>query len=91
MAHPKASAQVAIDPELEARLSALAARSGVSLSELAQSVLRSHADEQERLSEELAEDEHRWQRYLSTGESIPFDVVRAQLRRLAREAAQRAE
>lgn len=78
---------VHIDPALKARLAALASRSGRTLDELAQSVLRSHADEQERGAAEYAEDEQRWQRYLQSGQSVPFETVRSRLQKLAGEAA----
>ena len=80
---------VHIDPALKARLVALASRSGRTLDELAQSVLRSHADEQERSAAERAEDEQRWQRYLQSGQSMPFEAVRSRLQKLAGEAARR--
>lgn len=76
-----------IDPALKARLAALANRSGRTLDDLAQSVLRSHADEQERTAAEYAEDEQRWQRYLQTGQSVPFQTVRSRLQKLAGAAA----
>ena len=83
--------RVELDPELEARLTSLAERSGLSLADLARSVLRAHADEQERLIEEFAEDEERWQRYLAGGQTVPFESVRKSLHRLAGEAARKAE
>lgn len=79
------------DPALRSRLSALAARAGTSVDDFAQAVLRAHADEQERLLDELAEDEDRWQRYVAGGETIPFETVRGRLRTLAGEAARKAE
>lgn len=78
---------VHIEPDLKVRLAALASRSGRTLDELAQAVLRSHADEQERTAAEYAEDEQRWQRYLQSGQSVPFQAVRAKLQGLAGEAA----
>ena len=80
-----------IDPDLKIRLAALASRSGQSFTELAQNVLRSHADKQERDMTEYAEDEQRWQRYLETGESIPFENIRAKLQGLAAEAAHKQD
>ena len=91
MADTKTDPPLTLDPELQARLTALAARSDMSLADLAESVLRAHADEQERLIDELAEDEERWQRYLAGGQSIPFQTVRRKLHRLAAEAAQKVE
>lgn len=82
---------LSLEPELEARLTALARRSGMSLADLAQSVLRAHADEQERVVEEFAEDEQRWQRYLAGGQTIPFDSVRGRLQKLVADAARKAE
>lgn len=76
-----------IDPHLHARLGALARRSGASLSDLAESVLRSYVDAAERALGEEEEDERRWQRYLETGASIPAETVQSKLRRLAAEAA----
>ena len=66
-------------PELEARLAPLAARSGQSVKEFAQPVLLHHAHEQEQRLAEYAEDDARWERYLATGESIPAEVVLAEL------------
>lgn len=54
-------------------------------------LLRVHAEEQERLIGELAEDEDRWQRYLAGGQTIPFESVRGRLQKLATEAAGKAE
>lgn len=71
---------VHIDPDLKARL---ASRSERTLDELAQAVPRSHADEQERAAAEYAEDDQRWQRYLQTGQGVPFQAVRSRLRKLA--------
>ena len=78
---------VSIDPDLQARLTALASKNGQTVSELAEHVLRGHADQQERLAAEYAEDEERWQRYLETGETIPFDAVRSKLQGMAGKAA----
>ncbi len=82
---------IQIAPDLRVRLMALASRSGVSFSDLAESILRAHADEQERMISELAEDEDRWQRYLAGGQTIPFETVRSHLHGLAAQAAQKAE
>jgi hypothetical protein len=87
----KTSPPLILDPDLAARLTALAARSGQSLADLAQSVLRAHADEQEKVESELAEDEQRWQRYLAGGQTIAFQSVRGRLQKLAAEAARKAE
>jgi len=40
---------------------------------------------------EKAEDEQRWQRYLSEGRTIPFEAVRGKLHGLAAEAAGKAD
>ena len=80
-----------IDPKLHARLAGLAERMGVSLADLVETVLRAHADEQERLDSELAEDEERWRRYLAAGQTISFDSLRGKLHRLAAEAARKAD
>ncbi len=87
----KTNKPLTLDPDLQARLTDLAARAGVSLADLADTVLRTHVDEQEQIQVELAEDEHRWQRYLAGGQTIPFEAVRGRLHKLAREAAQKAE
>ena len=63
----------------------------MSLTDLAESVLRAHADEQERLIAELAEDEERWQRYLAGGKTVSFEDVRKKLHELAGEAAGKAQ
>lgn len=80
-----------IAPNLRVRLTALASKSGKSFGDLAESVLRAHADEQERKIIEEAEDEQRWQRYLSEGNTIPFETVRGKLHGLAAEAAGKAD
>ena len=80
-----------IDPDLRARLDSLAERSGTSVEDLVQAVLAAHADEQERVIDELIDDEARWQRYLSTGQSVPLQQVRDKLIGLAREAGGKAE
>ncbi|OWV69727.1 hypothetical protein ATY75_08650 [Rhizobium sp. N122] len=80
-----------IDAHLQARLGVLAKKQGASLADFAESVLRSYADEAERAISEQAEDEARWQRYLETGVSVPFEAVRAKLRGFAAEAARKAD
>jgi len=80
-----------IAPDLRTRLTVLASKSGKSFSDLAESVLRSHVDEQERRIIEKTEDEQRWQRYLSEGRTIPFEAVRGKLHGLAAEAAGKAD
>ena len=70
------------------RLAPLAARSGQSINEFAQSVLLHHAHEQEQRLAGYAEDDARWERYLATGESIPAEVVLAELDDMAAEAVQ---
>ncbi len=84
-------APLTIEPELRARLMDLAARSGTSLAELVESVLCAHADEQERILDELSEDEERWQRYLADGQNVSFQVVREKLHGLAGEAARKTQ
>ena len=78
---------VHIDLDLKLRLTALALRSGRTLDELAEAVLRDHADAEERSAADLAEDGQRWQRYLETGESVAADTVRSRLQKLAADAA----
>ncbi len=80
-----------IDFDLEARLSVLAARSGMSTTALAEDILRSHADEQERLISEYTEDDKRWQRYLETGETVSASDIQNKLRKLAKEATMKAD
>jgi len=79
-----------IDHDLMVRLRTLASRSGRSFDDLAQGVLRRHADEEERKQLEREEDEKRWRRYLEEGETVPLETVRDRLRRLAAKAAQKA-
>ena len=90
MRTPKAQ-PLEIDPHLQLRLGVLAKQRGASLEDLAESVLRSYADEAERAIIEQADDESRWQRYLETGVSVPFETVRARLRGLAADAARIAD
>jgi len=78
-------------PELQVRLRVLAAKSGRTLEELAENILRAHADEQERVVAERQEDEQRWQRYLETGQTISLDSVRGKLHTLAGQSATKAE
>lgn len=80
-----------LDPSLRARLVALAERQGTTLSDFAEDVLRAHADDTERAAQELAEDDRRWRRYLSTGEGASAETVREKLQRLAATAAQQAD
>ena len=72
-----------IDPDLRERLESLADRSGTSIDDLVNAVLSAHADQQEHLLNELAEDEERWQQYLASGRSIPVESVRTRLRSFA--------
>ncbi len=81
-----AKEHLAIDSELSERLSVIAAREGSTLTELAETVLRQHAEEAERLAEEFAEDDRRWARYLETGESISLEEILSDLDALADEA-----
>ena len=85
-----AKEHLAIDSELSERLSVIAEREGSTLSELAETVLRQHAEEAERLAEEFAEDDRRWARYLETGESISLEDMRVKLKDLADEAGRKA-
>ncbi len=85
-----AKEHLAIDSELSERLSVIAEREGSTLSELAEAVLRQHAEEAERLAEEFAEDDRRWARYLETGESISLEDMRNKLKALADEAGRKA-
>jgi len=80
-----------IDAGLMQRLKVLASRSGQSSADLVETVLRRHADEEERKLLEQKEDEQRWQRYLSEGHAVPFETVRNKLHGLAAEAAQKAD
>lgn len=82
---------VTIDPNLKMRLAALAEREGYSFDEFVATVLSRHAEQSEREIIDRAEDEQRWQRYLDTGVTIPFETVQNKLRKLASHAAQSAE
>ncbi|MCO5732101.1 hypothetical protein [Rhizobium sp. SSA_523] len=81
---------VSIDGDLKKRLAVIAERDGSTVSELAESILRLHADDVERQEAEFAEDDRRWARYLETGESIAFDDFMAELQSLADEAGRKA-
>ncbi|MCI5047413.1 MAG: hypothetical protein MRY59_07910 [Aquisalinus sp.] len=80
-----------IDPTLQVRLSALAEREGFSIAEMAEKILRAHLDDAERHIVIDEEDERRWQKYLETGVSVPFETVRSKVQRLAANAAAQAE
>lgn len=82
-----------ISSDLEARLGEIAQHTGQTVDELADTVLRAHADAQERDrdSQEEAEDERRWQRYLATGQSVSLEEVRSKLRARTDEAAKALE
>ncbi|MEI1284859.1 hypothetical protein V8P77_21875 [Rhizobium sp. 1AS14I] len=88
---PPKTQPLELDPHLQARLGVLAEKQGASLADFAEGVQRSYADEAERKISEQAEDEGRWQRYLETGASVPFETVRARLRGFAAEAARKAD
>ena len=75
-----------IDRDLSERLSVIAEREGSTLSELAETVLRQHAEEAERLAEEFAEDDRRWAGYLETGQSISLEDILVEIDTLADEA-----
>lgn len=81
---------VSIDRDLKQRLAAIAEREGATVSELAENVLRLHAEEAERGEAELAEDERRWAKYVETGESITFEDFMLELDALAEEASRKA-
>ncbi len=81
---------VSIDGDLKKRLAVIAEREGSSVSELAESVLRLHAEDVERQEAEFAEDDRRWTRYLETGECISFDDMTVELQSLAEEAGRKA-
>ncbi len=80
-----------IEPHLQTRLAVLAEREGASFEEFAERILRSHAEHAERAIIEQAEDERRWQKYLETGASIPFDAMRKKVQNLAADAARKIE
>lgn len=82
---------IAIAEDLEVRLGALAEKSGHSVEELADQVLRQHVDDVEQISDEAAELERRWQKYQAGGPAIPVEEFRKKLHRLAAEAAAKAE
>jgi predicted transcriptional regulator len=81
---------VSIDGDLKKRLAVIAERDGATVSELAESVLRLHAEDVERQEHEFAEDDRRWARYLETGDSISREDMQAKLRALADEAGRKA-
>ena len=84
------SVALEIDAHLKNRLSALASKSGRSFTEFTESILRSHADDHERLAAEYEEDERRWQRYLSKGHTVSLTEMRSKLSTLALQAAKQA-
>ncbi|WP_165218138.1 hypothetical protein [Affinirhizobium pseudoryzae] len=81
---------VSIDGDLKKRLAVIAEREGSTVSELAEGVLRLHAEDVERQEAEFAEDDRRWARYLETGESISLEDMKTELRALADEAGRKA-
>lgn len=81
---------VSIDGDLKKRLAAIAEREGSTVSELAESVLRLHAEDVERQEHEFAEDDRRWARYLETGECISLEDFMVELQSLADEAGCKA-
>jgi predicted transcriptional regulator len=81
---------VSIDGDLKKRLAVIAEREGSTVSELAEGVLRLHAEDVERQEAEFAEDDRRWARYLETGETISAEDMKAKLRALADEAGRKA-
>jgi predicted transcriptional regulator len=81
---------VSIDGDLKKRLAVIAEREGSTVSELAEGVLRLHAEDVERQEAEFAEDDRRWARYLETGESISLEDMKAKLHALADQAGRKA-
>ncbi|TRL35938.1 ribbon-helix-helix protein, CopG family [Rhizobium straminoryzae] len=81
---------VSIDGDLKKRLAVIAEREGSTVSELAESVLRHHAEDVERQEAEFAEDDRRWAKYLETGECISFEDMIVELQSLADEAGRKA-
>ncbi|MEM8587714.1 MAG: hypothetical protein AAGG65_06595 [Pseudomonadota bacterium] len=82
--------RIQIDAALNNRLTALAERDGVSVDDLVTKTLSRHADERERVMDDLRQDEERWQRYLATGHAVPFESVRRKLRAMVAKAANRS-
>lgn len=80
-----------LDDKLHDGLAAIAREKGQTIEELAGKILRHHIDSVERDAAEYAEDEQRWQNYLESGHSVPFDVVRGRLHALSQEAAAKVE
>lgn len=74
---------VKIDADLQSRLTMIAERQGYSFNELAESILRMHADRLEHEINEYADDDERWQRYVESGAAISFDSIRSKLQILA--------
>lgn len=81
---------VSIDGDLKKRLAVIAEREGSTVSELAEGVLRLHAEDVERQEAEFAEDDRRWAKYLETGESISGEDMKAKFQALADEAGRKA-
>lgn len=79
-----------IDPNVYVRLNELAEQKGETFEQLAARILQDAVDDLERDAIEHAEDERRWQNYLESGTTIPFDAVRGKLQRLAARAARPA-
>lgn len=82
---------VTIAEDVKVRLQALAGRDGHSVDEMADMVLRSYVDAEERAAIDRAEDDRRWQKYKDSGETIPVEAFRKKLHALAAQAAAKQE
>lgn len=75
---------IRIPDELKARLAKLAEQEGTSTHSLILDAIAEKADALERRQSFLAEARERYERYLETGEAIPWDEMRDYLRQRVR-------
>ena len=84
--------RIEIDDALTERIATLASEQGMKASDLATDVLRSFVEEVEgTVVADTTEDERRLREYERTGEAIPFDTIREELRALAAQSAAKAK
>jgi len=84
--------RIEIDDALTERIATLASEQGMKASDLATDVLRSFVEEVEgTVVADTTEDERRLREYERTGEAIPFDTIRKELRALAAQSAAKAK
>ena len=79
-------ATVIIPEELEQRLAAIADAKHIPLDSLTEEALKDYVEEQEQYDRDRTEDETRWQRYLTTDESISLEKMSKKLQTLAQQA-----